>query len=58
MIEFETVSAETLSAVGLPQPDWRHANVDVRGRDAPVSVFLIDRLDQMAAIREFGSPKQ
>lgn len=52
------VSAETPSAARLPQPDWRHADVDIRGRDTPVSVFLIDRLDQMAVIREFASPKQ
>jgi hypothetical protein len=47
------VSAETLDAAGWRQPDWRRADVEIRGRDGTMSVLLIERRDQCAAV---GSP--
>jgi adenylate cyclase len=41
------VSAETLAAAERQPSDWRAAEVDIRGRDATVPVFLIDRRDQL-----------
>ncbi len=45
------VSTETLSAAEWPQPDWPCADVEIRGRDTAMSVFLISRCDQFAAFR-------
>ncbi|MGD0723326.1 MAG: adenylate/guanylate cyclase domain-containing protein [Roseiarcus sp.] len=42
------VSAATLAAAGGPAPDWRRAEVAIRGRDQPIGAFLIDRIDQLA----------
>jgi adenylate cyclase len=43
------VSPATLAATGWQRPNWRRAAVDIRGRDAGMSVFLIDRRDQLGA---------
>jgi adenylate cyclase len=43
------VSAVALDAAGARRPTWRRAEVDVRGRDQPLPVFLIHRLEEMAA---------
>jgi adenylate cyclase len=40
------ISTDTLTAAGWPQPDWRRADVGIRGRDGMMSVFLIDERDQ------------
>jgi adenylate cyclase len=44
------VSAATLDAAGARYSPWRPAEVDIRGRDQPLPVFLIHRLDEMAAL--------
>jgi adenylate cyclase len=43
------VSAATLDAAGARRDAWQRAEVDVRGRDQPLPVFLIRCLDEMAA---------
>ena len=43
------VSAATLDAAGAWRHSWQRAEVDVRGRDRPLPVFLIRRLEEMAA---------
>jgi adenylate cyclase len=45
------ISTETLTATGWRPSDCRQAKVDIRGRDTTLSVLLIDRRDQLAAIR-------
>jgi adenylate cyclase len=45
------ISTETLAVAGQLQPDWRRADVDIRGRNGAISVFLIDRRDQLAALQ-------
>ena len=47
------ISIDTFAGAGWPLPDWRRADVDIRGRDTPVSVLLINRRDQFAV---FQSP--
>ncbi len=46
------VSVETLTAADWPRPDWRQSEVTIRGRDAALSVFLIERREQLAALQE------
>ncbi len=41
------VSAATVDAAGTQYPSWQQGQVDVRGRDQPLPVFLIHRLEQM-----------
>jgi adenylate cyclase len=41
------VSAVTAATAGLKQPSWRSADVDIRGGDIRISVFLIDRCDDL-----------
>jgi adenylate cyclase len=43
------VSAATLDAAGARRHAWQRAEVDVRGRDQPLPVFLIHCLEEMAA---------
>jgi adenylate cyclase len=43
------VSPATLSAAQWESPNWRHAEVDIRGGEAAMPVFLIDRRDELAA---------
>jgi adenylate cyclase len=43
------ISAAAVDAAGARRPSWQQADVDVRGRDQPLPVFLIHRRDQMAA---------
>jgi adenylate cyclase len=43
------VSAATLDAAGARYSSWQQAQVDVRGRDQPLPVFLIHHLEEMAA---------
>jgi adenylate cyclase len=43
------VSAATLDAAGILRHSWQRAEVDVRGRDRPLPVFLIHRLEEMPA---------
>ncbi len=44
------VSATTVEAAGL-SPDWSRADVDIRGRDGAVPVFLIYRREELTADR-------
>ena len=41
------VSAVTATAAGWSRPPWRGAEVDIRGNDMTMSVFLIDRCDEL-----------
>jgi adenylate cyclase len=41
------VSAVTVASAGLSHPPWRGAEVDIRGGDIRMSVFLIDRCDDL-----------
>jgi adenylate cyclase len=41
------VSAATVDAAGARRPSWQQAEVDVRGRDQRLHVFMIHGLDQM-----------
>ncbi len=41
------VSAATAAAAGRSQPPWRGAEVDIRGGDMKIPVFLIDRCDDL-----------
>jgi adenylate cyclase len=43
------VSAATVDAAGTQYPSWQQGQVDVRGRDQPLPVFLIHRLEEMTA---------
>jgi adenylate cyclase len=52
------ISIDTLAAAGWPLPDWRRAEVDIRGRDARVSVFLIERRDQLTAFRNSAAAQK
>jgi adenylate cyclase len=41
------VSAVTVASAGWSHPPWRGAEVDIRGGDMKMSVFLIDRCDDL-----------
>jgi len=42
------VSAAAIAAAGWSTADWRRADIEIRGRDGALSVFLINRLDDLA----------
>ena len=41
------VSTQTLAAAGWQRPHWRHAEVVIRGRDAVMAAFLINRREEL-----------
>jgi adenylate cyclase len=52
------VSQETIAVAGLQAPGWRQANVQIRGLDAVVSAFLIERCNELVVGQESGMPTQ
>ncbi len=47
------VSAATLEAARWPDPGWRAATVDIRGREGATEVFVIKRLEELQTV---GAP--
>jgi adenylate cyclase len=43
------VSAATVAAAGRRTPRWRHVELDIRGSDAKLSAFLVDRHEDLSA---------
>ena len=49
------LSQETVALAQWRHADWREANVEIRGLDAAIAVFLIERCQQLAGRQQTGS---
>jgi adenylate cyclase len=50
------VAQQTTAFAGLPTPDWRPAEMQVRGIDDAISAFLIEQCEQLTAAQAGGAP--
>lgn len=50
------VSAATIATAGWTAPGWRRAELDIRGADAKLPVFLTDRLEDLPV--QIGKPPE
>jgi adenylate cyclase len=50
------VAQQTTAFAGLPTPDWRPAEMQIRGIDDAISAFLIEQCEQLTAAQAGGAP--
>jgi adenylate cyclase len=51
------VAQGTMDLAGFQNPDWRRADVPIRGVDTAIGVFLIERPEQLRTTRPGEAPR-